>query len=164
MKRYILLLFMTVLTVCVGAQQVKQDVIASAGGYNKSADNSISISWTLGETIVPTFTSQDGTLILTHGFQQKLIVTAIEENLDNLVKVNVYPNPASEAINILFETATDKEISISLLDAQGKLVMTDKIEAAVLSKNMNLQSLPAGIYYLRLTKGKLVNVYKVVKL
>jgi hypothetical protein len=27
-----------------------------------------------------------------------------------------------------------------------------------------MQDLPAGIYYIRLAKGKLVNVYKVVKL
>jgi hypothetical protein len=146
------------------AAQVKQEVIASAGGYNKSADNSISISWTLGETIIPTFTSQDGSIILTHGFQQKLIITAIEENLEELVKVTIFPNPASEQINIQFEASTDKEILLYLLDAQGKLVKTDKIEAATVEKSINLQDIPAGVYFLRLVKGKLINVYKVVKL
>jgi hypothetical protein len=155
---------MTLLAVSIGAQQIKQEVIATAGGYNKSADNSISISWTLGETIIPTFKSQDGTLILTHGFQQKLIITAVEENLEEPVKVTIYPNPTSETIKILFETVTDKEISVYLLDAQGKLVKTDQIEATVLEKQIDMQDLPAGIYYLRLIKGKLVNVYKVVKL
>jgi Secretion system C-terminal sorting domain len=163
MKRNILITTLILFSIAATAQ-VKQEVIASAGGYNKSADNSISISWTLGETIVPTFTSQDGSIILTHGFQQKLIITAIEENLEEPVKVTIYPNPASEVINIQFESATDKEISLYLLDSQGKLVKTDKIEAATIDKTVNLQDLPAGIYYLRLTKGKLVNVYKVVKL
>jgi hypothetical protein len=155
---------MTLLAVSVGAQQIKQEVIAAAGGYNKSADNSISISWTLGETIIPTFKSQDGTLILTHGFQQKLIITNVEENLEEPVNVTIYPNPTSETIKILFETVTDKEISVYLLDAQGKLVKTDKIETTILEKQIDMQDLPAGIYYLRLIKGKLVNVYKVVKL
>jgi hypothetical protein len=164
MKRKILLFTMILFAVSVGAQQIKQEVIASAGGFNKSADNTLSISWTLGETIIPTFTSQDGTLILTHGFQQKLIITAIEENLGDPVKVTIYPNPTSEMINIQFETATDKEISLILLDAQGKLVKTDVIETSVINKTVNLQDLPAGVYYVRLTKGKLVNVYKVVKL
>ena len=148
----------------VGAQQIKQEVIASAGGYNKSADNTISISWTLGETIIPTFTSQDGSIILTHGFQQKLIITTVEESLEDLVQVTIYPNPTSEMINIRFQSATDKEILVSLLDAQGKLVKTDRIDVAVLDKTINMQDVPAGLYYLRLTKGKLVNVYKVVKL
>jgi hypothetical protein len=152
------------ITLAVGAQQVKQDVIASAGGYNKSSDNSISISWTLGETIIPTFTSSDGSLILTHGFQQKLVITTEVENIEESVKITIYPNPASEIVNIQFETAPDKEILLYLLDAQGKLVKTDKIEPSIAEKQINLQDLPAGVYYLRLAKGNLINVYKVVKL
>ena len=152
------------LTLSVGAQQIKQEVIASAGGFNVASDNSISISWTLGETIIPTFTSQDGTLILTHGFQQKVLITTVAENILNPVQVTVFPNPASEVINIEFDTPVDGEISLFLLDTQGKLVKTEKIEAATTNKQINMQDLPSGIYYLRLTKGKLVNVYKVVKL
>jgi hypothetical protein len=146
------------------AAQVKQEVISSAGGYNKSADNSISISWTLGETIVPTFTSQDGSLILTHGFQQKLIPTAVEETFEETVKVTIFPNPASEMINIQFQSPTDQEILLYLLDSRGSVVKTDKIETATVEKTIDFQDLPAGIYFIRLTKGKLINVYKVVKL
>jgi hypothetical protein len=155
---------MMLFALSAGAQQIKQEVIASAGGFNVASGNSISISWTLGETIIPTFTSQDGQLILTHGFQQKVIVTAIEENLLDPVQVTVFPNPASDIVNIEFDTPTDGEIKLFLIDAQGKMVKTDKIESAITNKQINLQDLPAGIYYLRLTKGKLVNVYKVVKL
>jgi 2',3'-cyclic-nucleotide 2'-phosphodiesterase (5'-nucleotidase family) len=164
MKRNILIIISLFLGLAVNAQQIKQEVIASAGGYNKSADNSISISWTLGETIIPTFTSEDGSLILTHGFQQKLIITTVEENLEDLVEVTIYPNPTSEMINIQFQTSPDKEILVYLLDAAGKLVKTDRIDVAMMNKTINMQDLPAGLYYLRLTKGKLINVYKVVKL
>jgi hypothetical protein len=164
MKRNFLILLLIPFALSVGAQQIKQEVIASAGGFNVASDNSISISWTLGETIIPTFTSQDGSLIITHGFQQKLIITTIEDNILDPVKVSVFPNPTSEMINIGFDTPTDGEISISLLNTQGKLVKTGKIEPATTQKEINMQDLPAGIYYLRLTKGKLVNVYKVVKL
>jgi len=163
MKRNILISTLIFLSLAVTGQ-VKQEVIASAGGYNKSADNTISISWTLGETIVPTFTSQDGSLILTHGFQQKLIITAVEETLEEMVKVTIYPNPASEIINIQFQSATDKEILLYLLDSKGGVVKTEKIEIATVEKTIDLQDLPAGIYFIRMIKGKLVNVYKVVKL
>jgi hypothetical protein len=155
---------MILCAISVGAQQIKQEVIASAGGYSTSSDKSVSISWTLGETVIPTLTSGDRSLILTHGFQQKLIISSVEENFEDPVNVTVFPNPAGESIKIQFKSAIDKEILISLLDAQGKLVRTDQIEATVLVKQINLQDLPAGVYYLRLTKGKLVNVYKVVKL
>ena len=164
MRRNLLIFIMLFSSVALMGQSLKQDVIASAGGFNTSSDNSLSISWTLGETIIPTFKSQDGTLILTHGFQQKLIITGIDENIDTKVKVKLYPNPASEQINLQFETATDKEILLYMLDSQGKLIKTDRIEESSTEKIINLEDLPAGVYYLRMIKGNLVNVYKVVKL
>ena len=161
MKRCIFVLICLVFVLSATAQ-VKQEVIASAGGYN--VNGALSISWTLGETIIPTFTSQDGSLILAHGFQQKLIITAVEENLDLQVKIKVFPNPASEVVNIQFEEPVDGEIDVAILDSQGKLIKRETIEYAMVEKQINLQDFPAGIYYIRLTKGKLVNVYKVVKL
>jgi hypothetical protein len=159
MKRSILILIAVFIALSSGAQ-VKQEVIASAGGYNVSGG--VSISWTLGETIIPTF--QNGNLILTHGFQSQLIVTAVEENLDVLVNIKVFPNPASEIVNIQFDTPVDGEIVVYLLDSQGRLVKRDLIEPAMAQKQLNLQDMAAGIYYIKLVKGKLVNVYKVVKL
>jgi len=70
MKRLIFIFFAMLFVLSVNAQ-AKQEVIASAGGYNTGGG--VSISWTLGETIIPTYTS--GNLILTHGFQQQLIIT-----------------------------------------------------------------------------------------
>ena len=160
MKRYILIFVTGIFTLSSFAQTNKQDVIASAGGYN--VNGALSISWTLGETIIPTF--QNGDLILTHGFQQQLIITAVEENLESLVRVTVYPNPAGEMINIDFDNALDTEVTYQLINSQGKVVKTNIIEATVIETQVNLQELPGGIYYLKLIKGKLSNVYKVVKL
>jgi len=159
MKRYFTILIAVIFSLSVSAQ-VKQEVIASAGGYNTAGG--ISISWTLGETIIPTFTN--GGLTLTHGFQQQLIVTTVEENIDILVSVKVYPNPVSDIITIKFEEVVESEITLMLLDSQGRVVKQDVVEATVSEKQINMQDVAAGIYYLRLTKGKLVNVYKVIKL
>ncbi len=163
MKKIFLVLITVFFAVAVSGQ-IKQEVIASAGGYNKSADNSLSISWTLGETIVPTYVSQDGSIILTHGFQQKIIITSIEENFEVPVSVTVYPNPASESVNIKFESLVDRMINVQIMDAQGRIVRTDRIEISVIQKTINLQDLPSGVYFLKLIKGNLVNVYKIVKL
>jgi hypothetical protein len=164
MKRNIFALILMFFALSAGAQQIKQEVIASSGGYNVASGNTISISWTLGETIIPTFTSQDGSIVLTHGFQQKIVITTVEENLVNPVRITVFPNPASEIANVEFETPTDTEITMYLLSNQGSLVKTIQIPSGTLRKEINMQDLPSGIYYLRLVKGKLVNVYKVVKL
>ena len=162
MKRCIFILITAFLAGSVIAQQVKQEVIASAGGYN--INSGLSISWTLGETIVPTFRTQDGTLILTHGFQQKLVWTAIQENLASIVNITLFPNPAGEVVNLQFDEPVDGEILVYLLDTQGRLVKTDVIGTASIEKQVNLQDLPAGVYYFKLIKGRLSNVYKVVKL
>jgi hypothetical protein len=160
MKRNVLIFIMILFGLSVGAQQIKQQVISSAGGYNVSGG--MSISWTLGETIIPTF--QNGNLIITHGFQQQLIITTVEDNIEPLVTVTIYPNPSSDMINIQFVKPVDGEIRIFLLDSQGRLVKTDRIEETETNKKIDMQDLAAGIYYLRMTKGNRVNVYKVVKL
>jgi hypothetical protein len=160
MKKYVLIFITVLFALSVGAQQIKQQVISSAGGYNVSGG--MSISWTLGETIIPTFTN--GNLTLTHGFQQTLIITAVEDNIEPSVNITIYPNPSSDIINIQFEKPADGEIRLFLLDSQGRLVKTDRMGATVTNKKIDMQDLAAGIYYLRMTKGNRVNVYKVVKL
>jgi len=158
--KHLFIIFILVFFALSARAQVKQEVIASAGGYDENGN--LSISWTLGETIIPTFTNGD--LVLTHGFQQQLIITTVSELLEVQVDVKIYPNPASDIVNIQFESPVDGEIILTIIDSYGKLVRRDLIESTTIEKQINLQDIPAGIYYLRLTRGKLVNVYKVVKL
>lgn len=156
---FIFSFFLTLFTV---NGQAKQEVIASAGGFSSSSG--VSLSWTLGETLVPSYTSLDGTLKIIHGFQQQVIVTTVEENIEAVVTVKVFPNPASDVLNIRFESPVEGGMEIILLDSNGRLVKRDVIEDQMSEKQLNLQDVPGGVYYLRLNKGKLVNVYKVVKL
>jgi hypothetical protein len=58
----------------------------------------------------------------------------------------------------------DNEVNVVLINSQGKLYKSIVIEATTVEKQINLQDIPAGVYYLKLIKGKLSNVYKVVKL
>lgn len=160
MRRFVIIILSSLLYLPVMSQVARQDVIASAGGYNSATG--VSLSWTLGETIVPTFSSSN--LILTHGFQQQLIITSVQENLESLVKITIYPNPAVDVINLLLDEALEGEVEISVIDYMGRLVRTDFMEAFMIEKQINMSDLPGGIYFMRLTKGKLSNVYKVVKL
>jgi hypothetical protein len=162
MKRFIFTFIAILFVLSLFSQGTKQEVISSAGGNDTG--NGISISWTLGETIIPTFKSADNSLVLTHGFQQQLIITAIEENIEVLINVKIYPNPAGANINIKFETPVVGVIRVFLLNSRGEPVKTDQIESAASEKQINMQDMPAGLYFIKLIKGKLTNVYKVVKL
>ncbi|MCU0460829.1 MAG: T9SS type A sorting domain-containing protein [Bacteroidales bacterium] len=138
MKRSILIL-VTLFFAISASSQYKQDVIASAGGYNTATG--ITISWTLGETIIPNFKAPDNSLILTHGFQYQVIITTIEENLETLVTVKVFPNPASDNVNIKFEEPLDNEVNVVLINSQGKLYKSIVIEATTVEKQINLQDI-----------------------
>jgi len=67
-------------------------------------------------------------------------------------KVNIYPNPASDLINIVFETETDKESVFELYDITGKIILSNKIQAKTTFYSINLNAVKAGIYYYKLIK------------
>ena len=140
--------------------QIRQEVIASAGG--NSTMEGMSVSWTLGETVIPTFTK--GNLILSQGYQHQLIITSVKEPLRTVIDIKVFPNPAGDVLNIQLGAPANGETSLKLIDYQGNILKMEIIESTVSVKQVNMQGIPAGIYYLRMTYGKLINVYKVVKL
>lgn len=159
MKRYLLILITSLFAVTASAQ--KQEVICSAGGYFTSS--AITMSWTLGETIIPSYGPTNG-LILSQGFQSVLRTVAVEENIAPPVTVSIYPNPASDYLTITFSEPLDEEVNMVLLDAQGKLFKSQVIESLTTDYQINFQDMPSGLYLLKLTKGKFSNVYKVIKL
>jgi len=162
MKRLSILLLSVVLASVAHGQQ-KLEVIASAGGYNVAAGNSIAISWTLGETIVPNYTVP-GVISLAHGFQHRVVVTGLEENIESPVSVTVYPNPVSDIVKVEFEQPVEVEVKGFLIDSRGSVVKTFVIGTGTSFYEINMDNLSSGLYYLRLQKGKLSNVYRVVKL
>jgi hypothetical protein len=158
MKRYIFILAASLFVLNASLQA--QQVIASAGGYNTATG--ISLSWTLGETIIPSYGPTNG-LMLTHGFQSVLRTVKVEEYIETPVKVTVFPNPASDYLNISFAEPLDTEVTLVLIDSEGKLFKNKVIDAATSEIQISFQELPTGVYLLRLTKGKFSNVYKVIK-
>lgn len=153
------------IVVAASGQDVKQQVVSSAGGFDVSGDNSISLSWTLGELVITTVESGSGDLILTQGFQQsKMSVTAIDVNRALGVEVTIYPNPTSELVNIKFAAPLDGETVIYLNAPDGKQILNEKVEYGEVLKQINMNTFPAGTYFLRVQNGIKTNVYKIIKL
>jgi hypothetical protein len=165
MKRSILLIVAVLLTLSVGAQtqeEVMPSVISSAGGYSGGENVSISLSWTLGEAFLPFFVSDQ--LMLTPIIQPTLFASDVQNEIFPFVEVKIYPNPASEFIRIAFEYPLDAGIDVFLIDIQGKLLLRDFIGATSTEMIINMQSYSPGVYLLRLVRGKLTNVYRIVKI
>jgi hypothetical protein len=66
-------------------------------------------------------------------------------------KISVYPNPASDFIQIKLIDPISVGKAM-LFDLSGKLVITENFESNEFT--MNVQSIPAGSYYLRVTDGQ----------
>jgi len=72
-------------------------------------------------------------------------------NLNNGGSINVYPNPTNGIINI-----SAKEINanyqIEIIDISGKRVLKDKLNSS--QKQVNIENLSNGLYYLHLSNKK----------
>jgi Secretion system C-terminal sorting domain len=67
------------------------------------------------------------------------------------------PNPAKNFVTI---SGTDKPGIMTILDANGKNVLT--ISIGVLSTKINISNLPGGVYIVRFTNGQNVSYKKLV--
>jgi hypothetical protein len=67
-------------------------------------------------------------------------------------KLEAYPNPATNAVNIQFSTPLSGPSSLRVYDTQGRLVHSS-LGLRTSPFRLDLRSMPAGVYYLRLTSG-----------
>ena len=89
--------------------------------------------------------------------------TGITESTFNN-EINIYPNPTSGMFNISISNANFAELTISVVDIRGREVYksVDKNIAAQYNKQLNLEQVAKGIYYIKLSNGTDVKIQKLV--
>lgn len=97
---------------------------------------------------------------------QNIIVeqcAGIEENSFSKA-VTTYPNPNNGKFNITISNANFDQLSISIVDLQGKEVYyeMDKNNTAEYSKQIDVKSLAKGIYYIKLVTDADVAIQKLI--
>ena len=87
----------------------------------------------------------------------------IASNSDNQ-NITIYPNPSTGIITIAVANAANSELLISVADIQGREVYStiDKNIVAGYTKQINLEQLAKGIYYIKLTNGENVKYNKLI--
>ena len=73
--------------------------------------------------------------------------------------IKIYPNPTTGILNI--NQGCNQEISITILDNLGRVVLQQQSSDVISSLNIN--HLSAGIYYIAINNGKELVTQKVVK-
>lgn len=86
-----------------------------------------------------------------------LIVGSPEKSIHNYF--SMYPNPATDQVNLAFGKDQLREIKIS--DASGKLLVSSKVSG--LNHQLDISGLPAGIYFISVSSNSGSMVKKLIK-
>jgi uncharacterized repeat protein (TIGR01451 family) len=87
------------------------------------------------------------------------VTGVVVEKLVNDLGILIYPNPTTGILHL--EKGTDSEISIEVLDNLGRVLLVQTSNDLI--TNVNLNYLPAGIYYVSISNGEKIVKEKIVK-
>lgn len=89
-------------------------------------------------------------------------VAGIEER--GMPSFNMYPNPAKDEVNIELSVKLDEQVGVKITDALGRSVLEQKIAAHDTEISIHTGKLPAGMYNVTLSNGKVLVTKPLVKL
>ena len=148
------LLLFGVLTLSLNS--LGQEVISTQGDSYTNANGSI--DFTIGEVVINTVT--DGTNDITQGFHQtNWNFLGVEDFAPNYEAI-IFPNPTEDVLNI--RTSAFENVTYTLYDAQGKLVMQDKLSAE--QTPIQVSQLAPGSYSITLNnETQILKTFKLIK-
>lgn len=162
MRHLQLLLAFNFLLVIGYGQSISSSVIASGGGSYEAGG--ISLSWTIGELAVETFTTSN--LILTQGFQQGYYeITSVNDPLVKSIDLEIYPNPAIDFINIEIKNTEVKSVRLELYNIDGALITNEQWENTGAPYKVQLNRFSANQYILKVIDldTKNLSTFKIIK-
>jgi hypothetical protein len=96
-----------------------------------------------------------------HGLFRSVNMTRASVMTFEAARVSIAPNPVSQWLIVSCEAG--QEGSISVLDITGREVLHSALEPGASHISLDCNALPSGIYFLRLTTGRMIRSAKFVK-
>ena len=158
---------------CAHTQDNRHSVINSSGG--SSHQGYYQFEWSVGElALINQMTDVGKTLLVTNGFIQPYILYPGRNNSSrdfDADEIRIFPNPATEYVEINFFTKQKGKITVHFYDASGKRVFTRELTSngVDLVERIPVTKLPQGIYVLNIvlypTEGSVSkqSAYKIIK-
>jgi len=89
------------------------------------------------------------------------LITDIEElEVQNLF--TIYPNPAKEVVQLSFPNTIPKDLSFSLMNSQGQVLVENSLPQQQDSYSLSVASLSEGIYFIQVQSDDLFAVKKII--
>ena len=150
MKRILLIALLLGPPLC--AIHAQRDVLTRGGDFSSAGG---SVAWSIGQIAYTYYTGEAGSVSL--GVQQPNLFTIVGTNdPGEWLAVNLYPNPASEAVYVdLLDANVLKQFNsplIRVLDVQGKLVSEKQITEVLTA--IPLTGLSESVYVLQIMNGQ----------
>lgn len=159
-KQKIILLIIVI----VGLTRLQAQIVVPATGGNALGSGG-SVSYSVGQIIYTTNIGTSGSVA--QGVQQPFeisTVTGLKEAKGISLLCSVYPNPITDVVQLRIDASTPsiQSMSYQLLDLQGKLLDSRKLEADV--TNIVMNNLCAATYFLKVVKGcNEIKTFKIIK-
>jgi hypothetical protein len=91
-----------------------------------------------------------------------IITSVVDAGNEN--QINVFPNPFSDNINILFDNLNSKVIYVKLFNAEGKLIKSEELRNISLKTHyLQTEELTRGFYILIINDGENESEFKLLK-
>ncbi len=83
--------------------------------------------------------------------------------LNDVLKLKVYPNPATNLVNLVTGGLQNKPVTISIISASGVVMQTMRTTSPEQTVQLDVSSLERGVYTINLIVGEKVLYNKFVK-
>ncbi len=160
MERLFALVIVLLSSLNVHSQDLQPGLIAASGGSGISEAGSL--SWSVGELAVLTFSSPNAQL--SQGFHQNgLQITPVIEMDGQSIQMDVFPNPTTQVLQIR-TTGASAPLRYQIFSLLGRPIQAGQHEGT--TSLIDLEHLPAQTYILKLfgAFGKEVAVFKIQKI
>ena len=163
MKKLLLFSLIFVSHKIVFSQTISPEIIATSGDYFTNGNNAL--SWTIGETVIETYSTSNN--MLSQGFQQPYyLITDLSENSSAKISVNIYPNPSSNFLTINFSVETKLPLTIEIIDITGNSVLKKFVPAKTIKSEIDISQFAQAVYFFKIisTEQNIFSTYKIQKI
>lgn len=77
---------------------------------------------------------------------------SVPEGTTQIGSIQMYPNPSSGRLTLMFDTPDEKNCVFECYDAQGKLIRTQNLPAHTAEHQVDLSQVTAGMYFVRIVQ------------